>query len=359
MPHAIGMLLALVGAWGTCALSAQAQEQLPKWMWPEVKRAVEPRIIAGGGLNFQGPRVASSTLAGAQGVPWIGFELGTGASFTVHDRWGFDVQGSFAYQSTMLYVDSVCFPVFLPNARLELRLWRLLPWPNWEEWELKPALAAGWSFQDSGGKSRSDDAFHTVTRYDAMTRPYIAAEVGIWRWDYCDRYEFALRYVHHVDPAPAFASTITGPTGTATFTGTQDHLALVFRRHFALPKRTPAGPWPTTAYDTRATDTLVALATRRSGVPLVLWDDAEHDGDTISVLLNGEVVLDHFELTPAHHRLYLRLNWGDNTVLIVAHNEGRVPPNTARAFIRTGHGRCQLLVKTSPTRSAAVKVQYH
>ena len=42
-------------------------------------------------------------------------------------------------------------------------------------------------------------------------------------------------------------------------------------------------------------------------------------------------------------------------MLVVAHNVGRVPPNTARVIIRTGHGRVHLLVKTSITQKCSVE----
>lgn len=123
--------------------------------------------------------------------------------------------------------------------------------------------------------------------------------------------------MHHLDLAPAFNSTVTGPTGVATFSGIHDQLAFVYRRHFGVPKHTPPRPARAGLYTDRCTGTLVNVSTRRGGVPLVLWDAAEHDGDTISVLLNGEVVLDHYGLSHKHHRVDLPLNWGDNTALVV------------------------------------------
>lgn len=358
MRHPLRMKAFLMGTLVTIALSAQEQDSPPRWQWPVERRSVEPRLILGGSLTFQGPKVVSSEFEQASGVPWFGVDIAAGSSFTVHDRWGFDVLGSFAYQSNMIWIDSLCFPVFLPNYRTELRAWRALPWLKWDDWELKATLAAGWSFQSSGTKEREDDGYRTVTRYEAMTRPYVAPELGIWRWNALDRDEFALRYVVHLERTPAFTSTVSNASGTAVLTGTQNNLAFVYRHHFGLPKRVPRGPRSTKEYDGRDTETTLAIATHRSGVPLVLWDDAENDGDTISVLLNGKVVLDHFGLSRKRHRIYLPLEWGDNTILVVAHNEGRVPPNTARATIRTGRRKSRLLVKTSPTQNVAVTVRF-
>jgi len=44
--------------------------------------------------------------------------------------------------------------------------------------------------------------------------------------------------------------------------------------------------------------------------------------------------------------LRLDLQHGYNRLQLIAHNEGRIPPNTARAILRRGKGREQLLLKT-------------
>jgi len=53
------------------------------------------------------------------------------------------------------------------------------------------------------------------------------------------------------------------------------------------------------------------------------------------------------ELTHRKHRLKLDLWPGNNTVRVVAHNEGRVPPNTASCRVKLGQGRKELLIRTS------------
>ena len=87
-----------------------------------------------------------------------------------------------------------------------------------------------------------------------------------------------------------------------------------------------------------------------------LWDNAEYDGDTLSVFLNGRPVLVGHELTRKRHRLRIDLRPGENHLLVVAHNEGRVPPNTASVVVATGRGRAQLLVSTSLRRNQVVRV---
>jgi hypothetical protein len=53
----------------------------------------------------------------------------------------------------------------------------------------------------------------------------------------------------------------------------------------------------------------------------------------------------------------LDLVHGENTLLVVAHNEGRVSPNTASAFVRAGNGRQQLLIKTGEKLNAVLVIR--
>jgi len=99
-----------------------------------------------------------------------------------------------------------------------------------------------------------------------------------------------------------------------------------------------------------ALDTVPQLTSKRQRITLVLWDDAEVDGDTVSVFLNERPVLVRHCLTHDPVKLRLDLGHNSNFISVVAHNEGRIPPNTARGYLRRGKGREQLLIKSSRSR---------
>ncbi len=321
-------------------------------------RVIEPRLFAGLNVNLQAPCLVSYTTSQATVLPWVGASLDLGASFTVRDRWGFAVGGSYAAHGYLLYMDTICYDIYHLAPRAELRVWRLVPWDNLESAQLRIGIAGGYSYQGSSELRSTEEPFTVVTREEAMTRPFLAPEIGIMRESYHDRLELGLRYLVHLDPAAAWTSVSTSPIGDATYTGRDDHLALVFRYHFGFPKARPIPPLlPAIASEPRALDTLTTLHTSRATIAVDLWDNAEYDGDTISVLLNGIPVLSHHELTAKRHRVVLDLELGDNVLLVIAHNEGRVPPNTSSAFLRTGKGRSQLLIKTDEKQNAAVVIR--
>jgi hypothetical protein len=67
------------------------------------------------------------------------------------------------------------------------------------------------------------------------------------------------------------------------------------------------------------------------------------------------VLIGH-ELTRKRHKLRLDLRPGENVLQVVAHNEGRVAPNTARAVMRAGKGPATLLFATSLERNQALQI---
>ncbi|MEO8591486.1 MAG: hypothetical protein ABI432_19045 [Flavobacteriales bacterium] len=225
------------------------------------------------------------------------------------------------------------------------------------EW-LRFGGAFGYSFRTDDELRSTEDPFTVVTTAEQGSSPFIAPEIGFTREDDRGRIELGLRYLYHLDRSPAWTSVSTSTGGSATFTGTDDHIALVLRYHFGFNRpELPPLPLPDVDYVARLTDTLTTLPTHRDRITLVFWDNAEYDGDTISVLLNEETVLSHYELTGRKKKLRLDLRRGTNTLLVVAHNEGRVPPNTASCIVHAGRKRTQLLLRTSNRTNQAVVLQ--
>lgn len=315
----------------------------------------EIRPYVGGGINFQVPDLVEYTTPKGTAIPWVGAGIEAGLSLTHMDRWGIALGGGLTEHGYMHYLDTACWTLHHQAQRAEVRAWRLFPFAPLEGAQARAGVAAGMSFQGDSDRRKNEEGFESRMVGPELTRIYLAPELGITREVGDHRLDLSLRYLYHLDRTPAWTSYSTSPVGNGTYTGTDDNLSLVFRYHFAIPR--PAierPPMPAIDFRHRAHDTLTTLSTNRSRVVIELWDEAEHDGDTISVLVNDVPVLVEHELTPQHFRLPVDLEYGTNRILVVAHNEGRVPPNTARAFIHTGKKRVQLLIKTGEKRNSAV-----
>lgn len=74
-------------------------------------------------------------------------------------------------------------------------------------------------------------------------------------------------------------------------------------------------------------------------VTFKVWDSGTIDGDIITLSVNGVKVLTNYTLTANKRSIDVTLdNFGYNHVLLFAHNEGSLPPNTAAISIVNANG---------------------
>lgn len=86
-----------------------------------------------------------------------------------------------------------------------------------------------------------------------------------------------------------------------------------------------------------------------------LYDNAEIDGDIITVLFNGEVVAAQKSLTDKPITLKLKAIKGrDNTLTMYAENQGKVPPNTALMRVQCGDNYYKVFLSADDKKNASV-----
>jgi len=75
-------------------------------------------------------------------------------------------------------------------------------------------------------------------------------------------------------------------------------------------------------------------------VILEIWDNAQVDGDTISLNFNGKWILENHGLAKGKERLFIKLEEGkENEIIFFAKNVGRIPPNTTSITLIDGIGK--------------------
>jgi len=90
---------------------------------------------------------------------------------------------------------------------------------------------------------------------------------------------------------------------------------------------------------TRKIESIRSVDIKSDSLLLTLYDNGEIDGDTVSVLLNGEVIMpmEGLSLKAINKTIYLTPEMGDSIVLIMyAENLGSIPPNTGLLVIHDG-----------------------
>ncbi|TCZ69351.1 hypothetical protein [Flaviaesturariibacter aridisoli] len=95
-------------------------------------------------------------------------------------------------------------------------------------------------------------------------------------------------------------------------------------------------------------------------IRLDFYDNAEIDGDSISVRVNGATILTNkkLDITPVTAFVHIDLEHTFQEVEMVAVNLGRIPPNTALLIVTAGSKRYKLYLTSTESKSAKVRFIY-
>lgn len=315
------------------------------------------RLVAGINLGVGLPRLETINGAAFTTSPHFAGTLDLGATWTYRERWGLAALGVLAINGYDYMKGAVDYDIYHLTRRAEVRAFWQRSLNERLRTSVRAGICLGLAFQGGDTRDTREGTFQALTTATPLQRTYLAPEVCLVKMEGRHRVEWGLRYVTHLQREVALSTRLSDGADTTLATARHDHLALVIRFHLGMKRLAlPAPPPPAIAYGDRTTDTLTTLTANRQRITLWLWDNAERDGDTLSVIVNGRPVLTGLALTRKRHKLKVDLAPGMNELLVVAHNEGRVPPNTASALVRTGRGRKELLFSTSMQRNQALRI---
>lgn len=93
---------------------------------------------------------------------------------------------------------------------------------------------------------------------------------------------------------------------------------------------------------------------------LDFYDNAEIDGDSISVTVNNKTVVSHQRLgiRPISLNVKVSLDAPEQEVTMIGENLGTIPPNTALLIVTAGNKRYQLFLASNGKKNAQVRFVY-
>jgi len=93
-------------------------------------------------------------------------------------------------------------------------------------------------------------------------------------------------------------------------------------------------------------------------IELDFYDNAEIDGDSISLFLNGKLIFEHIRLTEKPYKVKLPSSdlQENNELIMVAENLGAIPPNTSYMVARVGDKRYDAQLASTENSSAMIKL---
>lgn len=93
---------------------------------------------------------------------------------------------------------------------------------------------------------------------------------------------------------------------------------------------------------------------------LDFYDNAEIDGDSISVTVNNKTVVSHQRLgiRPISVNVTVSMDAPEQEVTMIGENLGTIPPNTALLIVTAGNKRYQLFLASNGKKNAQVRFVY-
>ena len=117
----------------------------------------------------------------------------------------------------------------------------------------------------------------------------------------------------------------------------------------------PSGP----AFDmgNRSVETIQTVYFKNDSIKLTLYDNGEVDGDTVSVVLNGKMIMSKKGLSTnaITETVYLLPEMGDSLQMIMyAENLGTIAPNTGLLIVQDGRDRYEIRFSGDLNKNAAI-----
>lgn len=107
----------------------------------------------------------------------------------------------------------------------------------------------------------------------------------------------------------------------------------------------------------RSIETIQTVYFKADSLLLTLYDNGEVDGDTVSVILNGRMIMAKQGLSTKAitQTIYITPDMGDSLQLVMyAENLGSLPPNTGLLLINDGKDRYEIRFAGDLTKNAAI-----
>lgn len=111
---------------------------------------------------------------------------------------------------------------------------------------------------------------------------------------------------------------------------------------------------------TRSNQIVRTITVNVNEVTLNIYDDGAIDHDTISVYLDNKQVINHAMLTDRPLILTLHLDESNDyhELVMVAENEGEIPPNTSLMIVKAGDKEYEVRITSSEQKNAVVTFKY-
>lgn len=156
-------------------------------------------------------------------------------------------------------------------------------------------------------------------------------------------------------PKPSAAKPTTAPVASAKPPLTQPAVA---KPKVMVPANVSVGP--SVDLSKRKIETIDELMVASDSIKLTLYDNGEVDGDTVSIILNGNTIVSRQGLTARAYSktIYLTPDMGDSVQLVMyAENLGALPPNSGLLVVDYDKRRKEIRFSGDLNKNAAITLK--
>lgn len=91
---------------------------------------------------------------------------------------------------------------------------------------------------------------------------------------------------------------------------------------------------------------------------IMMYDNAEYDGDTVSMVLNSKTIIQHHEVNVKGTELFIDIDSViDNELIMYAENEGSIKPNTALLVLYDGDKRYEISMSSTLLKNGMIRIR--
>jgi hypothetical protein len=109
-------------------------------------------------------------------------------------------------------------------------------------------------------------------------------------------------------------------------------------------------------YENRSKVMKELMTVSKDSITVDVWDGNREDGDIISLVFNGKVLLEKHVLTKSKKSFRVALQKGQNVLTLIAHNLGDIPPNTAALEVERNEGRKKITLSSDMLKSESILI---
>lgn len=124
------------------------------------------------------------------------------------------------------------------------------------------------------------------------------------------------------------------------------------------PIQMPTVLSPEEKYRTRTVTKVLDIPLAGDSIEMRFYDNAEIDGDSISLFLNGKLIFQHIRLTGSAYKIRLAIAdlASENELTMVAENLGSIPPNTSYMVAESAGQRYEARLESTEGSSASIRL---